>query len=258
MPHARFTLDNDTLCSIVADALARARENGATESEAEVSEGYGQTVTVRKSAVETIEHNRDKGLGVTVLIGKQKGYASTSDLTGKAIVDTVDAALSIARFTAADEANGLADPALLARADDIRDLDLFHPWDLPVEQAIGIARRCEAAAFRLDPRITNSEGATVSSQHSQFMFGTSAGFLGGYRSTRHYVACSVIAQEGDSMQRDDWYSTTRSPATWRSPPRSATTRAGVRSPGCAAARSARARHACCWRRPSRAGSWGIS
>ena len=96
MPHARFSLDDDTLHSIVADALDRGREKGATECEAEVSEGYGQTVTVRKGAVETIEHNRDKGLGVTVLIGKQKGYASTSDLTRKAIADTVDAALSIA------------------------------------------------------------------------------------------------------------------------------------------------------------------
>ncbi|MCG6877467.1 MAG: metalloprotease PmbA [Betaproteobacteria bacterium] len=217
MPHARFSLEDDTLRTIVADTLARAREKGATESEAEVSEGYGQTVTVRKGTVETIEHNRDKGLGVTVLIGKQKGYASTSDLSRKAIMDTVDAALSIARFTAADEANGLADPELLARPDDIRDLDLFHPWDLPVEQAIEIARRCEAAAFRLDPRITNSEGATVSCQHSQFMFGTSAGFLGGYPSTRHYIACSVIAQEGDAMQRDDWYSTTRSPGDLAKP-----------------------------------------
>jgi len=211
MPHSRFTLDEATLRAIVADALARAREKGATESDAEVSEGYGQTVTVRKGAVETIEHNRDKGLGVTVLIGKQKGYASTSDLTRKAIADTVDAALSIARFTAADEANGLADHELLARPEDIRDLDLFHPWDVSVEQAIQIARRCEAAAFRLDPRITNSEGATVSGQHSQFVFGTSNGFLGGYLSTRHFISCSVIAQEGDSMQRDDWYSTTRSP-----------------------------------------------
>ena len=211
MPHARFSLDDDTLHSIVADALDRGREKGATECEAEVSEGYGQTVTVRKGAVETIEHNRDKGLGVTVLIGKQKGYASTSDLTRKAIADTVDAALSIARFTAPDEANGLADPELLARAEDIRDLDLFHPWDISVERAIEIARRCEAAAFRLDPRITNSEGATVSGQHSQFVLGTSAGFLGGYRSTRHFISCSVIAQEGDAMQRDDWYSTTRSP-----------------------------------------------
>jgi PmbA protein len=212
MPNARFSLDEDTLRTIVADALARAREKGAAEGDAEVSEGYGQTVTVRKGAVETIEHNRDKGLGVAVLIGKQKGYASTSDLSRKAILDTVDAALSIVRFTAADEANGLADQALLARPEDIRDLDLFHPWDVSVEQSIQIARRCEAAAFRLDPRINNSEGATVSTQHSQFMFGTSGGFLGGYLSTRHFISCSVIAQEGDAMQRDDWYSTTRASA----------------------------------------------
>ena len=139
MPTARFSLDDDTLRTIVADALSRARGKGATESDAEVSEGYGQTVTVRKGTVETIEHNRDKGLGVSVMIGKQKGYASTSDLTRKAIADTVDAALSIARFTAADEANGLADPDLLARPEDIRDLDLFHPWDISVEHEIGRA-----------------------------------------------------------------------------------------------------------------------
>jgi PmbA protein len=211
MPHARFSLDDDTLRTIIADALARARDKGATESEAEVSEGYGQTVTVRKGTVETIEHNRDKGLAVTVLIGKQKGYASTSDLTRKAVADTVDAALSIARFTAPDEANGLAGPDEIAHPEDIKDLDLFHPWDITVERGIEIARRCEAAAFRLDPRITNSEGATVSGQHSQFLLGTSAGFLGGYRDTRHFIACSIIAQEGDAMQRDDWYSTTRSP-----------------------------------------------
>jgi len=212
MPPPRFAFDTDLLRAIVAEALARARDKGAGEAEAEASEGFGQTVTVRKGAVETIEHSRDKGLGVTVFIGKQKGYASTSDLGRKAIEDTVDAAVSIARFTAADDANGLADPELLAREADIRDLDLFHPWDLPVEQAIGLARRCEAAAFRLDRRITNSEGATVSSHQSQFVAGSSHGFLGGFPSTRHYVSLSVIAQEGDAMQRDDWYSSARAPA----------------------------------------------
>ncbi|MCZ7563648.1 MAG: metalloprotease PmbA [Burkholderiales bacterium] len=212
MPQSRFSFDTDTLRDIVAHALARAAARGATEAEAEASEGYGQTVTVRKGAVETIEHNRDKGLGVTVFIGKQKGYASTSDLARRAIEDTVDAAVSIARFTAADDANGLADRELLAGADDFRDLDLFHPWSLAVEQAVAIARRCEAAAFRLDPRVANSEGATVSTQQSQFVAGSSDGFVGGQRSSRHYISLSVIAQEGGEMQRDDWYSTARAAA----------------------------------------------
>jgi len=210
MPDSRFSYTIDALRTIVADTLKLARDRGASDAEAEVSEGYGHSVTVRRGEVETIEYNRDKGLGVTVYLGKQHGYASTSDLAPKAIEDTVDAALSIARFTAADEASGLADRDLIARTSG--DLDLFHPWDLPVERAIAMAKACEAAAFRLDKRIVNSEGATVSAQQSQFAAGNTAGFLDGYRSSRHYLSCAVIAAEGDAMQRDDWYSSQRSPA----------------------------------------------
>lgn len=209
MPDSRFSYALDDLRGIAAAALKCARERGASEAEAEVSEGYGQSVTVRRGEVETIEYNRDKGLGVSVYIGKQRGYASTSDLAPKAIEDTVSAALSIARFTAADDAAGLADADLIVRK--TRDLDLFHPWALPVEQAIEMAKASEAAAFRLDKRIVNSEGATVSCQQSQFIAGNTAGLLDGYRSSRHYVSCAVIAGEGDEMQRDDWYSSQRAP-----------------------------------------------
>lgn len=208
-PAARFAYSLDTLKTLVADVLAQAGARGATECEAEASEGYGQSVTVRLSEVETIEYNRDKGLGVTVYIDRHKGYASTSDFSAKAIADTVDAALSIARFTAADPSAGLADPELLAR--EPRELDLFHPWDLAVEQAIELARACEAAAFRLDPRLSNSEGATVSCQQSQFALANSAGFMGGYPSSRHYVSAALIAAEGSEMQRDDWYASARAP-----------------------------------------------
>lgn len=207
MQNERFAYTLDSFRTIIDDVLRRAVEKGASACEADVSEGYGQSVTVRCGDVETIEYNHDKGLGVTVYIGQKKGYASTSDLSPKAITDTIDAALSIARFTAADEAAGLAEPAMLVR--ETSDLDLFHPWDLPVERAIDIARASEAAAFRLDPRVVNSEGASVSCQQSQFIAGNSAGFLDGFRSSRHYISCAVIAAEGDAMQRDDWYSSER-------------------------------------------------
>ena len=215
MTDSRFTYSLDELRTMVEGVLRLARAHGATEAEASVSEGYGQSVTVRRGEVETIEYNRDKGVNVTVYVGKQSGSASSSDLTPKAIEDTVRAALSIARFTAADEAAGLAEPALIAH--EIRDLDLFHPWALPVEDAIEMARACEAAAFRLDKRIVNSEGATVAAQQSQFVSGNSAGFLGGFPSSRHYVSCAVIAGEGDAMQRDDWYSWERSAADLAAP-----------------------------------------
>jgi PmbA protein len=209
MVESRFTYSRDELRAMVDGTLRIALTHGATQAEADVSEGYGQSVTVRRGEVETIEYNRDKGLSVTAYVGKQRGYASSSDLSARAIEDTVRAALSIARFTAADDCAGLAEPELIAHGS--RDLDLFHPWALPVEQAIVMARECEAAAFRLDKRIVNSEGATVSCQQSQFMAGNTAGFLDGYPSSRHYLSCAVIAGEGDAMQRDDWYSWTRAP-----------------------------------------------
>jgi PmbA protein len=203
MASARFSHRYEALQEIAAAVLERAAEKGATASEAEVSEGYGQTVTVRMGQVETIEYNRDKGVSVTVYIGKKKGYASSADFAPGAVAATVDAALSIARFTASDDAAGLADRDALAR--EVRDLDLFHPWDLAVERVIEMAKACEGAAFALDPRIVNSEGASISCQQSQFVLANSLGFMSGFPSSRHFLSCAVIASDGDQMQRDDWY-----------------------------------------------------
>jgi PmbA protein len=206
---ARFSHDFDTLKAIASDALAHARAKGASACEAETSDGYGQTVTVRKGDVETIEYNRDKSLTVTVYSGKQKGYASTAYFAPRAIKETVEAALTIARFTASDDCAGLADPEELARGS--KDLDLFHPWELPVERAIEIAKTCEAAAFALDKRIANSEGASVSCQQWHFALANSHGFMNGFATSRHYLSCAVIAAENGHMQRDDWYVSQRAP-----------------------------------------------
>jgi PmbA protein len=215
MSDHRFSHPDEILQQIARDVLEHAQRQGATAAETEVSEGFGQTVTVRRGEVETIEYNRDKGIGVTVYIGKQRGHASTSDFSPKAVRDTVEAAVSIARFTASDDCAGLADPDLLAR--DIPDLDLWHPWDVPVERAIELAQACEAAGFDVDTRITNSEGATVSTQESHFFYGNTNGFLAGYPSSRHSIWCALIAGQNDGMQRDDWYETTRDPADLAAP-----------------------------------------
>jgi PmbA protein len=209
MAETAFSIGDDTLRQIVRDALDYAGTRGASAAEVEASEGFGQTVTVRQGEVETIEYNRDKGLGVTVYLGKQRGHASTSDYSRQALRDTVDAALSIARFTASDECAGLADADLLAR--EIPDLELWHPWNLPVERAIELAKACEAAGYGVDPRIGNSEGATVSTQESHFVYGNTLGFLAGFPSSRHSCGCALVAGRNDAMQRDDWYETTRDP-----------------------------------------------
>ena len=206
---SEFTHSLPTLRQIVRDVLDHARERGASAAEAEASEGFGQNVTVRRGEVETIEYNRDKGVGVTVYVGKQRGHASTSDFSAAALRDTVDAALSIARLTASDEYSGLADADLLAT--EFPDLDLHHAWPVSVEQAIELARASEEAAFAADPLVSNSEGASVSVQQSHFAYGNSSGFLAGYPSSRHSVSCAVIAGKDELMQRDDWYATARAP-----------------------------------------------
>ncbi|HVP89107.1 MAG TPA: metalloprotease PmbA, partial [Casimicrobiaceae bacterium] len=152
-------------------------------------------------------YNRDKGVGVTVYVGTRRGHASTADFSAEAIADTVSKALTIARYTAEDDCAGLADPVLLARS--WRDLDLYHPWALPVDEAIAMGRECEAAALATDPRLTNSDGATVSLHEAEFVYANSNGFRGGYPSSRHGLYCSVIGEDGGSMQRDDWYSSAR-------------------------------------------------
>ncbi len=203
----RFSHTDAALRHIAQDMLAYAKQRGATAASAEVSEGFGQAVTVRHGEVETIEYNRDKGLGITVYIGQQRGNASTSDFSSQAIRDTVDAALSIARYTAKDDCSGLPDADRLARKHI--DLDLYHPWVLPVEDAIALAQECEQAALDTDKRITNSEGATVNVHEAQFITANSLGFIGGYPTSRHSVSCAVIAGKDDAMERDYWYSVAR-------------------------------------------------
>jgi PmbA protein len=207
---SRFPLATAALADVASLVLREARAGGATAAESEVSQAFGQSVTVRKGDVETIAYNRDKGIGVTVYVGARRGHASTADFAPVAIRDTVTKALTIARYTADDECSGLADPALLAQS--WGDLNLYHPWHLSVEQAIELGRECEAAALAVDARISNSEGATISLHEAQFVYANSHGFSGGYASSRHGIYCSVIGEEDGSMQRDDWYSSARSPS----------------------------------------------
>ncbi|MEW6611361.1 MAG: metalloprotease PmbA [Pseudomonadota bacterium] len=208
MTHSALPTRHDFLHDLVAQILDEAKRQGASQAEASVSEGKGLSVTVRLGEVETIEFHQDKGLGVTVYFGQSKGHASTSDFSADAIRETVRAASTIARHTAADPFAGLADPALLAR--EIPDLDLYHPWDIDADDAIELARRCEEAARGADRRISNSEGASLGSGEGLAVYANSNGFLGAYRSSRHNLSCSVIAQDAQGgMQRDYWYDVAR-------------------------------------------------
>src|SRR5262245_30791195 len=193
--------------TLVARILEEARARGATQAEAGVSVDAGLSVNVRLGEVETLEYQRDRALGITVYFGRRKASASSADLSAQAVRETVEKACSIARFTAEDPFAGLADAALLAR--DPPDLDLSHPWDLTTDEAVDLARACEDAARAHDPRITNSEGASLSTHRGLRAYGNSLGFLGSYASSRHGLSCAVLGEQDDAMERDYWYATAR-------------------------------------------------
>jgi len=202
--------DGSDLLALVELALAEAKSLGATQAEVAVNMDVGLSVSARLGEVETVEYQRDRGMGVTVYFGTRKGTASTADLSAQGLRETVAKACSIARFTAEDPCAGLPDPDTLARR--IPELDLCHPWDITPERACEMAIACEAAAMAVDPRITNSEGAGVSTHRGMRAFGNSLGFLGAYPGTAHSISCSVLGSEGEQMERDFWYSTARD---WR-------------------------------------------
>lgn len=200
--------DLDRLASITEDVIRRCRARGASEADVAASIDTGLSVGVRLGEVETVERTRDRGVSLTVYFGGRKGSASTADLDPASIEQTVEHACAIARYTEEDSANGLADPALLAR--DMPDLDLWHPWDITPEQAIALGIEIEDAGRGFDPRIDNSDGASVQASASLTAYANSLGFIGTERGTHHSLSVALIAEDANGMQRDYWYDSARS------------------------------------------------
>lgn len=209
-----FTYSKSQLQELAQEVLRIAKEKGASGAVVDFTEGSGLAVSVRKDKIETIEQNKDKGMAVAVYLGEagqmRRGNASSSDFSPQALRDSVEAAYNIARFTSVDECAGLPEEELLER--NPPELGLCTPWPISSEEAVELARRCEAAAFAVDKRVTNSEGASVHAQQSHFVTANSLGFNDGYAYSRHTMSAIPIAGKGANMQRDHWYSSSRNPA----------------------------------------------
>jgi PmbA protein len=205
----------ESLQTIAAQAVAFARKQGADQAEVGASYEEGLSVTVRMGELESVERQRDRGLAITVYRDKRKGSASTTDFSTASVEETVRKALSIGSFTTADQYAGLAVPELMAS--EQRNLDLYFPWEIDVDQAVELALRGENAARSLDGRIANSEGASVSSGVGQRVYANSHGFVGAYPTSTHSMSCSVLAKDGDSLERDYWYTVSRHPGDLEAP-----------------------------------------
>lgn len=191
------------LSELATDVLARCKARGATQVEVDLNEDRGLSVGVRLGEVETLEYTRDRGLSVTVYFGQRKASASTADLDPASIEATIEQACAIARYTEEDPCAGLADAARMAR--DFPDFDVWHPRPLDADAAIERALACEAAGRDADARISNSEGANAAQGASVSVYANSHGFIGAERGTSYSLSLSLIAGEGEAMQRDYWY-----------------------------------------------------
>ena len=194
---------------LIEQTLEEAKCQGATSAEADIGTGAGLTITTRLKELEKVEHEREKGLGVTVYFDHKKGNASSSDLSDQAIQDTVRAACDIARYASEDSAAGLADANLMATEQP--DLDIYHPWNISAEDATAIAIECETYAMNSDKRINNSDGCMLSSYSGEHIYGNSHGFIGSWQWSSHMLDCTMIAEDAKGMQRDGWYSKARAP-----------------------------------------------
>lgn len=202
-------IDEAHYLELVSNILKTAKAKGAVEAEVGLNRSVGLTLSVRKSEVETVEFNRDQSLGITIYKNNRKGSASSTDLSETAIQSALEAAIKLAEYTEPDPFSGLAESELMPKITP--SLDLYHPWVFTMEEAIEAAKACEASALAFDKRITNSDGATLSSHQGYHVYGNSHGFVGGYPSSQHSLNCIVIAKDVHGMERDYQYTVERNP-----------------------------------------------
>lgn len=201
--------DQQQLEKVAEQVLDFAKQEGASSAEVAVQIALGFSVNVRNSQIDTVEHNHDKGVSITVYRGQASGSASTTDMNADSLRQVVQAAINIAKYTQEDPCNGLADKMLMAM--EFPDLDIYHPWGLTTEQAIEKLIECETIARKYDKRITNSDGVSLSTHEGLDVYANSHGFIGRHKNTRHNISCVLIAEQGDEMQRDYEYTVSCDP-----------------------------------------------
>jgi PmbA protein len=200
------------LLELAAEVVKRARAGGATDAECTISEGSEFSANVRMREIESLKEAGSRGAGVRILIGKRTGSSYTSDLSNEGLEHLVKSAIELAAITTEDPHAGLPEREEMGSLSG--DLQLYCPDVEQLETAVKIdtAKRAEAAALDFDPRIDNSDGASFDSHIGRQIFANSRGFAGEYRSSYCSLAVSPVARQGDSMERDYWYTMARSGA----------------------------------------------
>ena len=210
-------MNDNHLLDLANDVVKRALAAGATDAECTIAEGDEFTANVRMRELENLKEAGSRGAGLRILVGKRTGASYTSDLSKEGIEKLVRSAVELADITTEDPHAGLPEAAELGAL--AGDLELYAPEveELETGRKIDMAKRAEDAALSADARISNSEGASFDSHTGRHIFANSRGFAGEYRTSYCSIAVSPVARDGDSMERDYWYTMARGVAGLETP-----------------------------------------
>ena len=184
-------------------AIELIKQQKVSDFEISLGKSSGVSTTVRLSNVETLQYHLDTSFNVSVYIGKNKGQATSVDLSKASLKNAIESACLIAKYTQEDPFNGLAPSERMAW--DRPNLDLYYPWNLDANKSIEIAKECEQIALE-QSEINNSDGAELSSFEGESVYANSNGLIANLKSSRHSLYCSLIAKRGDEMQTAYEYS----------------------------------------------------
>ncbi len=179
---------------------------GASDCDVVLAKSHGKSISCRFQKIEDLDESNEKTIGIRALVDQRQAFVSSSDIETDNVDKLVTKCVEMAKLAPIDDTAVLGDSSMFEH--DAPDLDLFEKEEVNTETLIEAVKECEDAALSVKG-ITNSEGAGASSSKGEFFLATSNGFNGGYQSSSSSVSCSVLAGQGQDMERDYEYAVKR-------------------------------------------------
>jgi PmbA protein len=203
---ARRPLPDPRTCQRLAEEmLSLTLAAGADGAEVLVRDGTELEVKVRLGEPELIKEAGSRALGLRVLKDHRAAVTYTSDFAPEAMKRFARETVELAGLAEPDPTGDL--PAREEMAREVPDLDLWDDHVVAIDVAEGMrrARAAEAAAMKLDKRVTNSEGAVFGRSVGAAAFATSAGFAGSTRGTHVSLYVQPICDDEGGKKRNGSY-----------------------------------------------------
>lgn len=206
-------MEGPTPREIARQLVQMARRAGAEQCDVIVSMYTESNVTVRLGELEKLIEAGSMSAGLRVINGGRTAVCSTSDLSPQALERFAAETVDLASISEPDEFAGLPEQELLSKVTDGAGLSLYdeHLETLSTEEKVRMAKACEGAAFAADRRVTNSDGASLSTRVGQLALANSLGFDGAYPSTSISLMVEAMADDAEGKKRNGyWYAAERS------------------------------------------------